>query len=742
VLIYNSRSIESLKLYTFFMKTALALFFCLIPFFGNSQGNTFQFSLDNSIPVSKNNISLPQAWAGGLNAVEVSTMDINLDGSSDLILFDRTAQKVVTFISENDTWIYKPEYEDLFPEGLYNWMLLRDYNCDGRKDIFTGHPFGIAVYQNVSTDTDVVWEPVIFYTATSSSEVVLTKGLSGMINLQIQFDDLPSISDVDGDGDLDIFSMSYPSGDVIQFHKNFGMERYSTCDSMVFELADRWWGGVRECECNEFAFDKSDCPPGRVRHAGGKSLLAMDGDGDGFLDLLLSEGECQVLARLDNNAPVESPMINGAATFPPDQPDDFQLYPTAYFEEVNFDVTKDLIISPNFFSKGEEDVDLSNSVWLYNNTGTEQAPVFTAVTRSFLQREMIDEGDNVVPAFEDMDGDGDLDLFLSNNSVPSTITIYENTGTASAPVLTFYTDDYLLFSSLEFTNLKIQFVDLTGDGARDLAFVATDEEINSTNVFYIPNKSKDALEFELDERQLISFQMARGENISFVEVNNDGVPDILKGKSNGAIEFWRNNNKSAPAFILQDADYLGQEPNIQSTRVSAAVSDLNQDGRRDLVLGDESGRLRIISDFANASDLSNAQTHFIRGPLSDELTALNLGGRVWPTTADLYGDGTAEIVVGTTLGGLRILKPETTSDKVVIEIYPNPVFSESEKLKIRVSEDASLSIVSAKGQIVRSQLPLNARTLTEFSTIPFSAGLYILKFQVGSKSYTRRVVIY
>jgi hypothetical protein len=193
---------------------------------------------------------------------------------------------------------------------------------------------------------------------------------------------------------------------------------------------------------------------------------------------------------------------------------------------------------------------------------------------------------------------------------------------------------------------------------------------------------------------------------------------------------------------LQDADYLGQEPNIQSTRVSAAVSDLNQDGRRDLVLGDESGRLRIISDFANASDLSNAQTHFIRGPLSDELTALNLGGRVWPTTADLYGDGTAEIVVGTTLGGLRILKPETTSDKVVIEIYPNPVFSESEKLKIRVSEDASLSIVSAKGQIVRSQLPLNARTLTEFSTIPFSAGLYILKFQVGSKSYTRRVVIY
>ena len=49
---------------------------------------------------------------------------------------------------------------------------------------------------------------------------------------------------------------------------------------------------------------------------------------------------------------------------------------------------------------------------------------------------MIDVGDNAVPALTDYDGDGDQDLFVSQNNMPNataTVRLYENTGTAADP---------------------------------------------------------------------------------------------------------------------------------------------------------------------------------------------------------------------------------------------------------------------------------------------------------------------
>ncbi len=43
-----------------------------------------------------------------------------------------------------------PDYESLFPSDVLNWILLRDFNCDGQKDIFTGDIFGMKVYKNTT----------------------------------------------------------------------------------------------------------------------------------------------------------------------------------------------------------------------------------------------------------------------------------------------------------------------------------------------------------------------------------------------------------------------------------------------------------------------------------------------------------------------------------------------------------------------------------------------------------------
>ena len=89
-------------------------------------------------------------WAGGLNAAQYNIMDLNEDGQDDLVIFDRTADKIITFLNEDNQYRYAPEYQNYFPSDITNWLLLRDFNCDGKKDIFTGNSLGIKVYTNVT----------------------------------------------------------------------------------------------------------------------------------------------------------------------------------------------------------------------------------------------------------------------------------------------------------------------------------------------------------------------------------------------------------------------------------------------------------------------------------------------------------------------------------------------------------------------------------------------------------------
>src|SRR5687768_3567295 len=230
------------------MIRAISVLLWLLPLLTQAQ---FTYTLDQSIQVQDlQGENLRLAWSGGLNAAQFNTMDLDGDGQEDLVLFDRMANKVITFIATEGQYIAAPQYEDLFPAELYSWLLLRDYNCDGRKDIFTGHTLGIKVYRNVSSGGNLAWEQHMFSTGfpDPESNVLMTRGATTNVNLQLQPDDLPAISDVDGDGDLDIFNIQY-MGHTVEFHQNFSAENNQPCDSLEFRRITRTWGEFRECNC-------------------------------------------------------------------------------------------------------------------------------------------------------------------------------------------------------------------------------------------------------------------------------------------------------------------------------------------------------------------------------------------------------------------------------------------------------------------------------------------------------------
>jgi hypothetical protein len=702
------------------------------------------YSLDQSIPVSRaDGTPYEIPWAGGLNAAEYNKLDLNQDGIADLVVFDRMANKVTTLIREGERYRYAPEYETLFPD-ISNWLLIRDYNCDGKPDLFTGDILGIRVYINrTPANGPLQWEQFRFFAGNGlpKSDVLLTKGFSGLINLQLQYDDLPAISDVDGDGDLDILTVNYTGEGGIEFHRNFSKERYGTCDSLEFERITQRWGNVLSCLCGEFAFGGEGCPPnsgGRIKHSEGKGLLAYDFDNDGDIDLALSDGNCESVYLLENTGDAANPDFTSAIPFPQPNPAHFPLYPTPFLEDVN-----------HVFVKDHLQINLRESSWLYVNTGTNALPVFAFRQRDFLQRDMIDVGDGAVPAFMDVDGDGDLDLVIgqmnTDGDLTGSLTYFQNVGTPSSPSFRLVTDDYLNFKAYGFYNIKPQFYDANGDGKMDLVFTATSSTTQETGLYVLHNKASSGLDVSGQSPVLISFDMLFSENVHMTDVDADGLPDLIVGKTNGSLQYWRNSGPAGSINLtLEKVDYLGFGPSVERQSLALHVADLNDDGRTDLIIGDQYGRLGIISDFRQTSQEVELISNIIYDAFTDSYTMRNLGGRIWPVAARLFEGSPPVIALGSLLGGMSILRNDgglPPSSELRMMVYPNPARI-SDGITIWVDRPVVVQLVSLWGQELTIPVTLEPFLDHNLPLPRVASGLYLLRVTAGGRNYTRRLVIF
>lgn len=729
------------------MIRVVCLFLCLLPLSTQAQ---FTYTLDQSIPVEDlEGKNLPLAWSGGLNAAHVNTMDLDGDGTEDLVLFDRMANKIITFLASENKYVPAPQYENLFPQEVYSWILLRDYNCDGKKDIFTGHTLGIKVFQNVTSGSELAWEQHIFTTGfpDPASNVLMTQGSTTHVNLQLQPDDLPSISDIDGDGDLDIFNIQY-MGHTVEYHQNLSVENNGAC-GLEYKRVTRSWGNFRECTCGVFAFNGESCPPnsgGRMKHAGGKSLMAIDMNGDQQHELVLSEAECTRSFLLPNTGTDLNPLITSAEPFPRSNPVNLVLFPAVFHEDVDFDGKKDLIAVPNIFAKQFLNSNLQQSTWLYKNTGTAANPAFTFVQRNFIQGEMIDVGDNAVPAFADYDGDGDFDMLVSSHSsdqYTARIFLFENTGSVTAPSFRLVSNDFLGFSTSRLFNLKIQFADINADQTEDLVFTATNFDNGLTNLYYFSNKSQTSIDLTGSTIATVDFFLTSSENIYFSDLSGDGRPDILAGRSEGNLEYWRNTGiGGVAAFILEEESFLGFTPTPLLQNPTVAITDLNADGKSDLIIGDQNGNAGIIDNFRNTT-APVLEYRFIYNELAETYAGKNLGGSIWPVTVNLFNTDKPAVVVGNALGGVHILRNDDGSslpEKPEVHIYPNPV-DKSEQLMVQSDRHGTMEVISVLGQQLSTPVALRAHEPRRYNLPPLAAGLYLMKFTANKKSHTQRFVV-
>ena len=230
----------------------------------------------------------------------------------------------------------------------------------------------------------------------------------------------------------------------------------------------------------------------------------------------------------------------------------------------------------------------------WRNTGTSAAPVFTALTGTANPFNGIDVGHQSAPAFVDLDSDGKIDLV--SGGYEGTLLAWRNTGTSAAPVFTALTGTANPFSGIDVVYSSTPaFVDLNGDGLLDLV---SGDEFGRIAAWHNTGTSTVPV-FTALTGTANPFRMDVGNHSApaFVDLNGDGLLDLVSGATNGTLLAWRNTgNSAAPVFtaLSGTADpfsgiQVGPPPSYGLSK--PAFVDLNGDGLRELVSGEYDGTL-------------------------------------------------------------------------------------------------------------------------------------------------------
>jgi len=703
------------------------LFF--LPLYSHSVKAQVTYTFQNDISVIEEEFQLTKPFSGGFIAPQYSTIDLDFDGINDLFVFERSSSKISTFLLKDGTYKYAPQYESLFPSDLNNWVLLRDYNCDGKMDLFTSSIFGVSLYENTST-SKLEWD--------LKYQTIFTEGSNGQTNLQMSGLDLPAIGDVDNDGDLDILNFNFATGGGIEFHKNLSVENTGICNLELVRTTKRY-GDFEECTCDTYVFGTDECfTGGRDEHSGGKTILSFYNSNSLTQDLVIGQEYCLLPGYLPNTGTLELANMNRVEFgFPAiEQPLRIE-YPAFY--EIDFfdDGSNSLMAVPNsYIADGSQNYESLS--FLYEKNSEDE---YKLTNSNFLKEEMIDVGHMASPVFIDLDFDGDEDLLIGTGKMGTgaAIWMYKNIGTASNPSFELSSKNFLSFKEDLLGAIRLQIFDVDKNSMPDLIVQKVIE--NELIVEALLNSGSPISPYsKTNSVQLNLPNLSIWDSPHYFKLGNK--TGLLIGKQAGNLEYFTTTGSIAsPTWQLVSSTYLGIMEDFIKRNLRIITLDFDANGTLDMLSSNDSGEVLVYSNFLSENTM---QSVIGFDPSSGIDFNLNFGKLANPTVANLYGTREPSLSFGLLQGGVNILKSTKETDvetafTLKITTYPNPI--ENKQMLLYSTKNGQARVLDAAGKEIISSFDLLAGEQVDLQLI-LESGIYFVEVvSVENEKAVKRIVI-
>jgi hypothetical protein len=350
--------------------------------------------------------------------------------------------------------------------------------------------------------------------------------------------------------------------------------------------------------------------------------------------------------------------------------------------DVNGDGLQDLLVA-NFFAY-KPILDKESRVAYYRNTGTAENPVFTFVTYNQFNLTSFGLGLRVVPTFGDIDGDGDLDMILGDET--GRIHLFTNSAGSG--------------NTMAFSNQTFNLQDEDGN------FI-------SVGTFSAP---------------------------CLVDVDRDGLLDLVIGNKNGILAYYRNSGTASnPAFVLVNPNFGGIDVAPDSPDGYSVPHFVDIDGSWHLFIGARDGKMHYATGIEN--NVNPGQSFDLYVP---QFAGFNAQSYSAFAIGDVNGNERFELFSGNDLGGVDLFEhdpnsnisvPEETWENQIL-VYPNP--SENVVYVLNLPENARITVLNAVGQsLLIAQV---SASQIQLDLSDYQRGIYFLVVEANGVVKTVKVV--
>lgn len=701
-------------------------------------------------------------WAGGLDACQFGEIDLNQDGKNDLFVFDRRGNRKLCFLNTGTSgtiaYTYAPAYAALFPE-LEDWVVLADYDRDGKPDIFTYSPgwAGMKVYRNTSGSR-------LSFTPVAYPYLKSLQG-SGYVNIISTNADYPAIVDIDNDGDLDILTF-WALGSFIEMHQNRSIELYGHADSLDFEKVAYCWGRIAENDENDQIYldtcifnpvDRVEVPVERHR---GSTMLVYDANNSGLPDLVLADVDYPGVKLLTNGGTPSTAFIISQDTLFPSAQSPVRLFsmPVLAHIDVNNDGLPDLLVSP--FDPSLSVTENNRSVWLYLNYGTSSTPDYQLVSKNFLQGQMIDLGSGAYPVFVDLDNDGLTDLVAGNygyyndswyegnslrSSYTSQLAYFRNVGTIANPMFQLRDIDLGGLSSLQMKGLCPAFADLNNDGLTDML-------VGAENGQLIKVIQSTQGNWTIETTAFGGISVGSWSAPQLFDLDGDQLTDLILGAKNGKLVYYKGSSEQNDLLFTKISDRLGNvdvtDYELSYDGYSVPCFFRHTDNTLYLVVGSEQGQIYLYDEIEQNLGGDFHRTDALNSLLDTTGQHFDAGMRS-AAAAGLLIQGKLSMVVGNYSGGLELYNANVPvlpgADEMTfqepIKVTPMPVDRlASIECSACANQPVMLQLINPAGQLVWQQEQQVASGIT-VNTGQFPSGVYMLVLRTKQQAMRLKIII-